>query len=207
MKALLLPLALLAACSSVPRGAELPADQARPYAVVYNERTETPPPAANAMVPGHAPTPFTAAEIQDALKLWGGRYFNLTGDPLYSKMQFTFNDVTAETTTVETMFYDHEGFTAEIMDEEGVRWVDLQAHASFPADQVTIGDGMAYVEAGDFDCWVYTHTPPALDGTPAGRSLFYFAKDVPGPPVYMASYAPDGTLAFEMHLWDYNKPE
>ena len=57
-------------------------------------------------------------------------------------------------------------------------WAELHAHGAFPAAATTVEDGVALtVPAGDFTTRLYVVT----DGASTRR--FWFAVDLPGPPV------------------------
>ena len=56
-------------------------------------------------------------------------------------------------------------------------WLDLQGHASFPADDTTIESETIETPLGELDCLRYT----VRDG--ASEKIFWFAKDLPGMPV------------------------
>ena len=58
-----------------------------------------------------------------------------------------------------------------------VTWLELQAHASFPADATTIESERIETAIGELDCLRYT----VRDG--ATEEVFWFAKDLPGMPI------------------------
>lgn len=166
-----------------------------------------PPPAENVIEEGCHPTPHTANEIRDALWDVGGRYYRLHGDPESSMIQFIFQDVTESTCEVETMFYDLEGLTSDVSIQEDVPWTQLQLEGSFRKDEYTLGEANVHVEAGRFDCWVYTMETTFMDregATAVSRSEYYFAKELPGPPVYIADIDESGEARWAMELYDFN---
>jgi len=57
------------------------------------------------------------------------------------------------------------------------RWLELQGHASMPADMTTIDEETIEIPAGRFDCLRYTR----VDGDAV--DTFWFAKTRPGAPV------------------------
>tara|TARA_R110002072_G_scaffold177524_2_gene333474 strand:+ start:61992 stop:62600 length:609 start_codon:yes stop_codon:yes gene_type:complete len=155
-------------------------------------------PQENVIEPGCVPTPFSAKQIHDAMPEYGGRYYALRGDSESSMVYYHFDNITATDCSVETMFFDHEGLTSDTKTEHHVLWTDLQKHASFARDEITITEVRLALIAGTFDCWNYTR-----DDASPGRDELYFAKDLPGPPVYMRKIDAAGAVVFEMELRDF----
>lgn len=117
--------------------------------------------------PDHAPTPFTAEEIRASCP--SGRTVTArteaAGEP----------DRVDITVFVET---DDAGALLESNGQEHrVTWLDLQSHASFPADVTTIREEMVEIPLGRMECLAYQ---VVRDDT---VSTFWFAKDRPGMPV------------------------
>lgn len=56
-------------------------------------------------------------------------------------------------------------------------WRDLQAHASFPADDTTIESERIETAIGELDCLRYS----VREG--ATNEVFWFANDLPGMPI------------------------
>lgn len=193
------PFAILAlfvsitACSSI--GIK-PADLSKAEQLKVVDPSSLPP--ENVMQHGHAPTPYTAKQIHDAMPDLGGRYYTLRGDPESSMLYYNFEKITANDCSVETMHFNHEGLTSDTNTVAHVPWIELQKHASFPLDQVTITEVRLALIAGTFDCWNYT-----VDGASPGRDEYYFAKDLPGPPVYMRKLDETGKVVYEMELHDF----
>jgi hypothetical protein len=191
--AILALFALLTACASVGIA---PADLSKLAQTKVVDPNSLP--RENVMQPGHAPTPYSAKQIHDAMPELGGRYYTLRGDSDSSMVYYNFEKITANDCSVETMHFNHEGFTSDTKTVAHVPWIELQKHASFPLDQVTITEVRLAVIAGTFDCWNYT-----VDGAAPGRDEYYFAKDLPGPPVYMRKLDDSGTVVYEMELHDF----
>jgi hypothetical protein len=122
------------------------------------------------LIPGHAPTPFTAEEIRRGCP---------EGRTVITRT------VSPEGTTTSTSRFtrcDEEGTT--LVGGNGahrVSWVDLQRHASFPADVTTIDEERITTPLGSLDCLRYQVT--ADDEV----STFWFAKSLPGMPVLYTS--------------------
>jgi hypothetical protein len=148
---------------------------------------ETGPPAAPASVaaaPEMAPTPYTADQIRDAQKK--GRVYRfkmeVAGQPAAEHL-FTFVAVDADGADIETTEKDASGKPIGQPEKSHATWEELRKHAEFPADATKIADETITVPAGKFDCRVYTVTR----GTGADTTVtkFYFAKELPGPPVLL----------------------
>lgn len=119
------------------------------------------------MTPGHAPTPFTASEIRD-------------GCPSGRQVTTRITDDTGDISTTVTTFRDVDEAGAIFATGSGnhrVTWEDLQAHASFPAADTTIGAEIIETPLGVLECMVYTVVrPPELH-------RLWFARDLPGMPI------------------------
>lgn len=119
------------------------------------------------MKPGHAPTPFSAAEIR-------------AGCPSGRRVVTRISDETDETATTVTVFRDVDEHGAIFVTAAGshrVRWEDLQGHASFPAADTTITAETIETPLGELTCMLYTVTRP----TETHR--FWFAHEHPGMPI------------------------
>lgn len=172
--------------------------------------TRAMPPAANVMEAGTAPTPYDQAELEAALPDGAVRDYLVFKDEDYSQVQFTFwapTEANGGFVILESEWYDHDGQTDSI-DEEAFDWDDLRAEGSFPAEFLTIEDGRAITPTGVFDCWIYTYQETFLDDAGErvsfGEVVNYFAKDLPGPPVYAIYKDELGEVVFEMALYDYS---
>jgi len=88
-----------------------------------------------------------------------------------------FSAVTADAATIHSISRDEAGTV--LADETGTStWEDLHEHGQFPAAATTIEDNVELtVPAGTFTTRLYT----VKDGDATRR--FWFAADLPGPPV------------------------
>ncbi|MDJ0976591.1 MAG: hypothetical protein QNJ98_19195 [Planctomycetota bacterium] len=147
--------------------------------------------AARTMKEGHAPTPYTAAQIRDGSPTGRETRFRLEAAGAPKMVQvFRFHDSDAEGTVLEVEVLDGEGnvlSAARRMPKQP--WTALQSHASFPADQTDITEESLETAGGTFDCFLYTVTRSG-DG-PKRVDRFWFAKTLPGPPVLMRSTVDD----------------
>ncbi len=117
--------------------------------------------------PDHAPTPFTAEEIRRGCP---------TGRTVTARTEAAGEPDRVDTTVfAET---DEQGALLESNGQEHrVTWLELQSHASFPAELTTITEEMIQIPLGRMECLSYR---VVKDET---VSTFWFAKDRPGMPV------------------------
>jgi hypothetical protein len=128
--------------------------------------------------PGQAPTPFTADEIRQGCP--PGRTIRLLvelngAEPFVRINRFT--DCDAHGATLERMRLGADGEPMDPVEAHRSTWLELQAHASFPADRSTIVPETIEIPIGVLECLRYTVT----DGSSV--ETFWFAKSAPGMPV------------------------
>jgi hypothetical protein len=130
------------------------------------------------LAPGHAPTPFTAEEIRAGCPT--GRTIRLRvhveGETPFHRVS-RFLECDGSGATLERSRLSLDGSLLAEPDVDRVSWRDLQAHASFPANDTTIGPERIETAIGELDCLRYT----VRDG--ATEEVFWFAKDLPGMPI------------------------
>jgi hypothetical protein len=162
------------------------------------------PSADNRLEPGHAPTPFSAEEIRAACPPGRRNVFRLEvpDEPVVVRtICFTGGDGNGAEFVVARSNADGEPIGEPQEATSG--WRDFQGHASFPEAATAITTERIEIPAGAFDCWLYTvadetHGAPAL-------LRFWFARDLPGPPVRM-THEIDGKLALTSTLIEYEAP-
>jgi hypothetical protein len=154
------------------------------------------PAEANRMEPGHAPTPFSAGEIRSGCPK--GRKIvyqvEMYGKPLLFRTT-EFVSANKEGTVMESTTKGADGKQVGKRQMVIAKWKELQAHASFPADQTEIGSEKYKTPAGTFDCWLYT-----VKETKAGKTnikRLWFAISLPGPPVCYEETI-DGKMAYRL---------
>lgn len=128
-----------------------------------------------------APTPYTFEQIRDASRAgreWVWR-LESPGDPIVAR-RIRFTQVRAEDVSFEVTMLD-----AAMLQDAGppetatATWEELRDHASFAERLTTISSEHLDVPAGSFDCVVYR----VRDGAAGQARVFYFARELPGPPV------------------------
>lgn len=147
------------------------------------------PPESHRLRPDHLPTPFSAAQIRAGCP--AGRTIRIREDaageePSYRSIVFT--GVDAETTTQELQPTDADGRPVGEPMVGHSSWLDLQRHASQPADTTEVAEVALELPFGTFDCWLYTVLRPDAE------LRFWFAKELAGMPVQIEAWV-DGALA------------
>jgi hypothetical protein len=128
--------------------------------------------------PGQAPTPFTADEIRQGCP--PGRTIRLLVEPDGAEPFVRisrFVDCDADGATIKRTRLDAAGEPVGPVEADRSTWLELQAHASFPADRTTIVPETLEIPVGVLECLRYTVTD--------GQSVetFWFASSAPGMPV------------------------
>jgi hypothetical protein len=134
--------------------------------------------------PSHAPTPFTADEIRRNSP--AGKTIELVveaeGTPPFRRVN-RYLEADAQGARIERrrIGSDEPPQTARST------WLELQEHASFPADRTTIVTETIDTPLGRLDCLRYT-----VRGDDGSVRTFWFATDLPGMPVRSEVRAADG---------------
>jgi hypothetical protein len=133
---------------------------------------------AHRLRPGDLPTPFSAAQIREA-SVSGltvrSRVERQGADPVIRVVRFESGD--ADGGFGESWTETPDGRRLTEPERHHSTWLELQAHASMPAERTTIEEETFEVPAGRFDGWRYTRT----DGDEV--DVFWFAKSAPGAPL------------------------
>jgi hypothetical protein len=141
------------------------------------------PPESHRLRPDHLPTPFSAAQIRDGCP--PGRTILIREEeagqePSYRRIVFT--EVGEETSVQELQATDASGAPLGEPSPGRATWLDLQRHASQPADATTVAEVRLALPFGKFDCWLYTVRAPDAE------LRFWFAKELPGMPVQVEQW-------------------
>jgi hypothetical protein len=147
------------------------------------------PPESHRLQPDHLPTPFSAEQIRDGCP--AGRTIRMQEEvagepPTFRRIVFT--GVDAETSVQELQSTDADGAPLGEASLGRATWLDLQRHASQPADATTVEEVRLALPFGEFECWLYTVMAPDAE------LRFWFAKELPGMPVQIERWV-DGSLA------------
>lgn len=126
----------------------------------------------------HLPTPFTADEIRDATP--DGHTIDILTEELgtVSRHRTTFTECTADGAVIRTVALDATGAEAGEPVVGRSTWVELQAHASFPAEATVRSSDTLDTPLGRLDCLRYE----LRRGDDV--MVFWFATELPGMPVH-----------------------
>jgi hypothetical protein len=147
------------------------------------------PPESHRLRPDHLPTPFSAEQIRDGSTL--GLVIRMREEE--AGMPVSYRRVVIAEVDAESVVHEHQATEADgrPIGEPTQRrstWLELQGHASQPAESTTVQEVALELPFGVFDCWLYTaRRPPA-------EMRFWFAKELPGHPVQIEEWV-DGVLA------------
>jgi hypothetical protein len=181
--------ATTAPAAQTPAGPETPAESDSPAAPVP---AESEPEAAATL-----PTPYTGEQIRDATAP-GRRYrFRTVAGDHTSIVTMEFVEVTPEAAVVESSVFDGDGNRVAPAQTARSTWEELRLHATFPAAVTTTEDATVTVPAGTFETTLYT----VRAGDQVER--FWFARELPGPPVKMEQQTAAGDLVFTMELLEH----
>jgi hypothetical protein len=149
------------------------------------------------LAPRHAPTPFTADEIRGASRVGKSirRLVEDAGIPPYHLVS-RYLECDDAGATMERARFSLDGAPLGEPQVGRVTWLDLQTHASFPADATTIESEVIDTAIGRLDCLRYT----VRDGTT--EEVFWFAKDLPGMPVQQLTRT-DGKVITTVTVLEY----
>jgi hypothetical protein len=87
----------------------------------------------------------------------------------------------ADGATIERTRLDTDGQAVGPVEAHRSTWLELQAHASFPADRTAIAPETIEIPAGVLECLRYTVSEGSSVDT------FWFARTAPGMPVRVVS--------------------
>jgi hypothetical protein len=111
-----------------------------------------------------------------------------TPDEAATFRRIRFTDVDAETAVQEFQATDEAGHPLGDASLRSSTWLELQEHASQPADATTVDEVVLALPFGTFDCWLYAVRVPGAE------LRFWFAKQLPGMPAQVEEWT-NGELA------------
>lgn len=149
------------------------------------------PPDDHRLRPDHLPTPFSAAEIRHGCP--PGRTIRVREETPEQPPSFRivrFVEVDGDGAVQEFQTIDPEGRPMGEPSRRRSTWLELQRHASQPADATTVEEATLALPfgSGAFTCWLYTVRAPDAE------RRFWFAKELPGMPVQVEEWS-GGALA------------
>jgi len=142
------------------------------------------PPDTHRLQPDHLPTPFSATQIREGCPL--GRIILLReetpGDPSTHR-QIRFVEVDPDGAVQEYRACDAGGRPSGEAACRRSGWIDLQRHASQPADATLVDEVELELPFGTFACWRYTVSASGVE------RRFWFARALPGMPVQVEEWS------------------
>jgi hypothetical protein len=148
--------------------------------------------------------PYPADQIRDATQV-GRRYvfrFEAAGQPTQVHT-IEFVEVSERGCTMRRTVADAQGRSQGEPIESHATWLELEGHAHYPAADTTVEEAELEVPAGVFSCLLYV--VEETQGGIESESRYYFARDLPGPPVKVVVSSAD-EVVFTMTLIDYDAP-
>lgn len=133
--------------------------------------------------PAHAPLPFTASQIREAMPTGTRIRFSLAvngGPPVFQEWLVTDN--TELDVEIEFRALDGAGVVIDGPARDRDAWEALKMHAAFPAANTARMEARLETPMGPYDCWLYQVERSGPDGQPQ-TERFWFARTLPGPPV------------------------
>jgi hypothetical protein len=128
--------------------------------------------------PDHLPTPFTAAEIREGCppgRTVRSLIIEAGAEPIVRVTRFVSSD--ADGADSESWAETPDGRPVSEPEGGHSTWLELQQHASMPADATRIDEERIDIPAGRYDCLRYTRVNCETVDT------FWFAKTAPGMPL------------------------
>ena len=146
---------------------------------------------------GHAPTPFTAAEIRNATSVGKSitRRVEAFGEEPFLLIS-TYVECDETGATLERSRRSLDGALLGEPQAMKTTWLDLQRHASFPAGDTTIEPERIETAIGALDCVRYTLREGGTD------EIFWFATSLPGMPIQQVTRT-DGQIVASVVVVDY----
>ena len=148
--------------------------------------------------PNHVPTPYSVDQLRLACGPESKRVYRTeTKEGVVEHVLYTYRDLTSKGCVAEQTPCNAEGQTTGEPRAALATWLDLQRYMSFPAEITTLSEEDIKVPAGSYGCMHYVVSRRSQRGT--GLDKYWFAWDLPGPPVRLERYVTD-KLEFTLTL-------
>jgi hypothetical protein len=122
----------------------------------------------------------------------------VVGDPPFERVtRFVESDDAG--VTLERSRFSLDGLPVGDPEPDRLSWLDLQAHASFPADATTIAPERIATAIGELDCLRYTVREGSTE------DVFWFARTLPGMPIRSLTRQ-DGHVVATVAIMDNTTP-
>lgn len=148
------------------------------------------------------PRPFTAAQIRDEWVVGFNLAMLRSTQAKEETQRWTVVAADGDSLDIEYVTLDADGHAVGDSTVRRSTWVELRDHATFPAASGRREDVTRDTPLGTLDCWLYT----VRDDERNTVTEFYFAKDLPGAPVYMRTSS-EGEVVMELTQIERNRPE
>jgi hypothetical protein len=143
------------------------------------------PPESHRLRPDHLPTPFSADQIRDACPV--GRLIRIREtepgrDPTFREVRYLAADPEGARQAFTPTDADGQPIGPSV--ERRSTWLDLQGHASQPADRTTCTETTVELGWGVEPAWLYV----VRDEEGGAETRFWFAQRHAGMPVVVESW-------------------
>lgn len=158
------------------------------------------PPESNRMSPDELPTPFSAEEIRAACAPGRSNTYLVEkagADPYLMRWEFVDGD--DEWGESQRWTETPSGERRDEPASSRARWTEFQGHASYPAATTKVSPVALSIEAGEFECWLYTTEEEG------STTRAWFARTLPGPPVRVVEEA-GGAVEYSSTLVAFADP-
>jgi len=136
---------------------------------------------ARRLEPDYAPTPFTADQIRRGCPSGLRAVYRMGGDGATTYQHFAFDNSDGIGTDFSVTVTPEQDTPLAKPRPNRLEWSSLQRHAHYPERTTVIENETITVKAGTFRCMRYTVT--SIDDGKAGVGSYWFAYDLPGPPI------------------------
>ncbi len=133
----------------------------------------------------HAPPPFTPAEIRDAMPVGTHLRIQNTAPEGVTIADWVVTAADDDGVDIRYTIEDADGAIVKGPTDQHDTWTSLRDHALFPVSSTRIDEDDVSVPAGSWDALRYTVTRARGDAQIV--DTFWFAPELPGPPVRFLS--------------------